>query len=260
MLIQGRLVPFIGLVVISLVTYILTKMEWTPTIRKIPAFDAIEEAIGRATELGRPVHITPGTGSLNTQSTGPSLLAGLATVSYTAGICAKLDTPLLVSIGSSDAIALTQSLIKQAYMLEGNPEGYDDNIIHYFPGRDTGVYTLAFTNSVMGLMSREKPAANIMIGPFYGEQIALCEIAAREGAITIGGTQAITQMAVFAAISDYVVIGEEIFAAGAYISQDPIQLKTIAGGDFGKVSAIGLIILGVLLKMIGFDLSSLFGV
>ena len=167
LIVSGRIFPFIALVAISLTTYILTKMEWTPTLRKIPAFDAIEEAIGRAMELGRPVHMTPGTGSLNTQSTGPALIAGLTTVSYAAQLCAKLGAPMIISIGSSDAIALTQSLIKQAYMLGGNPEGYDEDMIHYFPGRDTGVYTLAFTNSVIGLISREKPAANIMVGPFF---------------------------------------------------------------------------------------------
>ena len=31
-----------------------------PEIRKIPGLEAVDEAIGRATEMGRPVHFTPG--------------------------------------------------------------------------------------------------------------------------------------------------------------------------------------------------------
>lgn len=260
MIVAGKLADLIFLGLIFAAVYVLMKRAWIPSVRRIAAFDAIEEAIGRAEETGRPVHLTPGTGSLNAMESGPGLIAGLATMSYAAGICIKLDTPFLLSIGSSDAIALVDQLMKQAYTLEGKIEAYDPSIVNYFPGRDTIGHSLAFTNSVQGLIAREKPAANIMVGPFYGEQIALCEIAARQGAIQICGTQSITQLAVFAAVSDFVVIGEEIFAAGAYVSKDPIQLKTIAVGDYSKFLAAFLIVLGVICKMLGIDLSPILGV
>jgi len=258
--VDGKLADLLFLGLIFVAVYLLMKSAWIPSIRRIVAFEAIEEAIGRAEETGRPVHLTPGTGSLNAMESGPGLIAGLAIIGYAAGVCVKLDTPFLLSIGSSDAIALVDHLMKQAFELEGKPEAYDPRLVNYFPGRDTIGHSLAFTNSVQGLIAREKPAANIMVGPFYGEQIALCEIAARQGAIQICGTQSITQMSVFAAISDYVVIGEEIFAAGAYVSKDPVQLKTMAVEDYSKFLAAILIMLGVIFKMLGVNLSAILGV
>lgn len=260
MIVAGKIADLVFLGMIFVAVYALMKSAWIPSIRRVPAFDAIEEAIGRAEETGRPVHLTPGTGSLNAMESGPGLIAGLATIRYAVGICVRLNTPFLLSIGSSDAIALVDQLMRQTFALEGRPEDYDPSIVNYFPGRDTIGHSLAFTNSVQGLIARAKPAANIMVGPFYGEQIALCEIAARQGAIQICGTQSITQMAVFAAVSDFVVIGEEIFAAGAYVSKDPVQLKTIAVGDYSKFLAAILIMLGVICKILGVDLSIILGV
>jgi hypothetical protein len=253
-IVKGRIVDLIVLVLMFAVTYALMKSKWVPSIRKISAFDGIKEAIGRAVEMGRPVHMTPGTGSLNAMESGPGLIAGLATIGYAAEVCVSLKTRFIISLGSSDAIALADALLRQAFLSAGRPEEYDASIIRYYPGRDTIGSSLAFTNSVQGLIAREKPVANIMIGPFYGEQIALCEVAARQGAIQIGGTQSITQISIFAAMTDYAVIGEEIFAAGAYVSKDPIQLKMIAGGDFAKIAAVALIILGIVLKMLGVNL------
>jgi hypothetical protein len=242
------------------VVYALMRSKWTPTIRRIAAFDAIKEAVGRAVEMGRPVHMTPGTGSLNAMESGPGLVAGLATIGYVAEICAGLKTPFIISIGSSDAIALTDQLVRQAFLSAGRSQEYDPSIVRYYPGRDTIGSSLAFTNSVQGLIASEKPAANIMVGPFYGEQIALCEIAARQGSIQIGGTQSVTQISVFAATTDYMIIGEEIFAAGAYVTRDPTQLKMIAGADFAKIVAVVLIALGAILKMLGIDILPIFGV
>jgi hypothetical protein len=258
MIVSGKFWDLIFLLVICGVTYLLMRSTWVPRIRRIPAFDAIEEAIGRATELGKPVHLCPGTGSLNNVESGPALIAGFAVLSYAVGICARLDTRPVIAIGSSDALALVETLVRQAYQAQGKLQNYDPNVINYFPGRDTIGNSLAFTNSTTGLIARTHPATNIMIGPFYGEQIALCEVAAREEAIQICGTQSLTQTSVMAAVSDYFIVAEEIFAAGAYVTQDPIQLKSIAGGDFAKAVAITLIIIGVILELLGNSITGIF--
>lgn len=258
MIVSGKVMDLVFLVLLCVATYILMRMDWTPTIRKIAAFDAIEEAIGRAVELGRPVHLTPGTGSLTNIESGPGLLAGLAVVEFAAKKCIELEQPFMISIGSSDAIALTEQLIKQAYQVVGKGDEFNPDVIRYYPGRDTIGNSLAFTNSVQGILSRHKPATNIMVGPFYGEQIALGEVAARGGAIQICGTQSLTQTSVMAAISDYILIGEDIFAAGAYVSQDPVQIKALVGGDIGKLIAIVLIIIGVIAEILGFSIKGVF--
>ncbi len=51
---------------------------------------------------------------------------------------------------------------------------------------------------------------------------------------------------------DYTLIGEELFAASAYLSRDPQQLGSLKGHDFGKLVII-LILAGVIAEMSGWQ-------
>jgi hypothetical protein len=93
-----------------------------------------------------------------------------------------------------------------------------------------------------------------MVGPFYGDQIAFAEVGYRVGAVQIGGTARIVQIPFFAVVCDYVLIGEEIFAVGAYLSKDRIQLSSIASQDIFKLVASCIILIGVALVAAGSDL------
>jgi len=53
------------------------------------------------------------------------------------------------------------------------------------------------------------------------------------------------------AACDYSLIGEEIYAAGAYLSKDPVQVGSVAGQDVGKAIALVLIVVGILLTAVG---------
>jgi len=47
--------------------------------------------------------------------------------------------------------------------------------------------------------------------------------------------------------SDYCLIGEEIFTAGAYLTQDAPLTASLAGQDIGRIIGVVLSILGTLL-------------
>jgi len=225
--------------------YLAMKGIRTPVIRKIAGLDAIQEAVGRATEMGRPVHFTPGIAGL-AQQEGPQTLAGLSVLAHVAELAAKYKTTLYVTIRIPAVQPLAAEIVRQAYVKVGDPEAYDPDKIIYLS--DT---QFAYASGVVGLMHREKVAANIMIGGFWAESLLFAEGAYLVGAIQVAGTAQTSQIPFFVAACDYCLIGEEILAAGAYLSKDPLQIGGLWGEDYGKAIAIVLVAIGIVLSLAG---------
>jgi hypothetical protein len=94
-------------------------------------------------------------------------------------------------------------------------------------------------------MTRKRPAACFYMGAFYAESLLLAETGNLIGAIQVAGTAMPSQLPFFVAACDYTLIGEEFFAASAYLSGDPDQLGSLKGQDVGKLIVGGLILVGV---------------
>ena len=109
----------------------------------------------------------------------------------------------------------------------------------------------AYTAGVVGLMERESVGANFLIGPFIAEALILAETGTRLGAKQVTGTANLGNLPFFIAASDYTLIGEELYATGAFASEDTVQIAGIRGQDLIKVLLIGIIILGIILKILG---------
>jgi hypothetical protein len=137
--------------------------------------------------------------------------------------------------------------MKAAYVKAGKPEEFHaDEQVRYLSGEQ-----FAYASAVQGIAERERPAANIMIGPFYAESMLFSETFQRIGSIQLAGTARGYQIPFFAVVCDYLLIAEEIYAAGAYLSGDPVQVGTTRGQDFGKIVALILMILGILATAAG---------
>ena len=100
-------------------------------------------------------------------------------------------------------------------------------------------------------MFKEQVATNIMIGDFAFDALMYAEAGNQAGAIQVGGTAAITQIPFFVAACDYALIGEEIYAAAAYLTKDPVRIATIVAEDWAKFFVAGLLVLGAVLKTFG---------
>jgi len=96
-------------------------------------------------------------------------------------------------------------------------------------------------------MMRDKPAANFFMGYYYAESLILAETGASTGAIQIAGTDSATQLPFFVTTCDYTLIGEELYAASAYLAREPMLLGSLKGQDVGKVFIMVIIVLGTLL-------------
>jgi len=233
-------------VILVAVVLLVRRGAFTPKIRRLSQLDAIAELVGRATEMGKPIHFMPGSGGLTGGDVAPQTIAGLSILGYTSELCAKYGSKMFVTIRVAETQALARDIVQQAYMAAGKPEAFDPNQIIY-----VAPTSQSYTAGVLGLMNREKIAANIMVGAIWAESIMFSEEAATLGAMQLGGTAHTHQLPFMLACCDYSLIGEELFAAGAYVSKDPLQLAAVVGQDMCKLAAIALIAIGVLATLVG---------
>ena len=202
-------------------------------IRRIAGLNAIDEAVGRATELGKKVLYVPGIMSIDENQT----IASLAVLGHVARMTARYNTELDVPNKDPLTFAAARETVKEAYMEEGRPDLFTEAMVHYVTYDQ-----FAYTASVSGIMMRERPAANFLIGSFYAESLLLAETGQTSGAIQIAGTAEVAQLPFFVCACDYTLMGEELYAAGAYLSREPAQMGSIKGQDITK-AVVGLYII-----------------
>ncbi len=213
-------------------------------IRRISGLDCIEDSIGRATEKGKPILFVPGISDLDDIQT----ISSLTILSHLAQKAAEYDTEIIVPCRFSMVFSAAREVVKEAYIKAGKPDAYNQDRIFYLTDDQFG-----YVAGIDGIMVREQPAANFFLGSFYAESLILAETGFSTGAIQTAGTAQASQLPFFVVSCDYTLIGEELFAASAYLSRDPQQLGSLKGHDFGKLLVIILIVAGVITEMAGWQ-------
>jgi hypothetical protein len=218
-------------------------------IRRVAGLDAIDDAIGRATEMGRPVLYIPGIQDMDDVET----LASLTILRRVAKVAAEFDCQLEVPVSRSLVMTAARDAVKNSFIEAGRPDSYREDAINYITDEQ-----FAYVGAVGGIMNRKRPAANFLLGAFFGEALVLAEMGNSVGAIQVGGTARPQQIPFFVVACDYTLIGEELFAASAYLSGEPKQLGSLRGQDVGKVIAIVSILTGAVLATMSGATSSTF--
>lgn len=206
-------------------------------IRPLPGLEAVEDGVGRATEMGKPVLFIPGTGDIDDVQT----LAGLSVLSRIAKVTATYDTPLMVPCLYPMPLAAAGEVVRQSYIDAGRAEAFNSDIVRYMAGESFG-----FAAAVNGWMMREKPATNIFLGNFAAESLLLAETGNAAGAIQIAGTAQPEQLPFFIAACDYTLLGEELYAASAYLSKEPKFLGSLKAQDLFKIILAVIMVAGAL--------------
>ncbi|PKL45790.1 MAG: hypothetical protein CVV41_01960 [Candidatus Riflebacteria bacterium HGW-Riflebacteria-1] len=210
-------------------------------IRRISGLSALEDAVGRATEMGRGVLYIPGIMDMDDIQT----IAGVTIMGHVAKKTAEYDTPLFAPMTRSFVMSVAQEIVKQSYLEKGRPDAYRPDRINYLTDDQFG-----YVAGVGGIMMREKPAACFYLGTFYAESLILAETGNAVGAIQIAGTAEPSQIPFFVAACDYTLIGEELFAASAYLSKNPKEVGSLKGQDMIKLLIIAVMVIGTLLVTI----------
>ncbi|NLH48093.1 MAG: hypothetical protein GX444_05750 [Myxococcales bacterium] len=204
-------------------------------IRKIAGLEAVDDAVGRATEMGKPVLFIPGIGDMSMLAT----LAALSILRRVSRLVAEYQAKLLVPCSDPIVHPTAQETVKMAYLEAGRPDLFQEDQVNYLTYDQFG-----YAAGVDGIMMREKPGAVFMQGWFAAEALVMAETGNSIGAIQIAGTDQTSQLPFLVAACDYTLIGEELYAAASYLSRDPVQLATLKSQDVLKLVLGGAILIG----------------
>ena len=240
--VEGLRIQFAAILIFSITIYYYIDRARSGEeiyLRTIPGLKAIEEAVGRATEMGKSVLFVPGISDLDQVET----ITGLNILGHVAEHTAKYETSLNVPVSKSIVMEAGREVCKEAYLRAGRPDLYYDDMVHYVTEEQ-----FAYTAGITGIMERDKPAACFYLGKFYAESLILAEAGNSIGALQIAGTGSYSQIPFFVTACDYTLIGEEFFVASAYLSKKPELVGSIKGQDIVKLLVMIAIALTVVLN------------
>lgn len=238
---KGKLPILVGVIIFwAFVVYFIFKARKGKEfyVRPLAGINAVDDAIGRATEMGRPILFVLGTGTAGDLAT----IAGFTILSRVAKLTAEYQTTVLVPVNDPVMMAVAQETVRTAYLEAGRPDTYKADNITY----ETAMQ-FPYVAAVNGIMLRERTATNFYMGVFHAESLLLAETGNIAGSIQISGTDQISQLPFFIAATDYTLIGEELYAASAYLSKEPIQVGTLKAQDWGKALLMAILVLGAVL-------------
>jgi len=233
----------IGLVLLLLILPVLFFLLYrvragrSGELRPLPGLDELPELVGRSAETGQPLHVSVGVAGIGGSTTAETW-AGLTVLRQLADAAAVCDTPLLVTVSDATVLPIAQDILWRAHVRNGTPEGYDPTHVQLIAPEP-----MAYAAGVSGILERQSLTANVMIGSFGDEYLLIGETGARRGVHQIVGTSDPQTLPLVYASADETLIGEEMFAGGAYTTRLPIQIASLLAEDWGRWAlAAGILI------------------
>jgi hypothetical protein len=214
------------------------------TLRPLPGMEQLSIAVGRSAETGQPLHVSVGVAGIGSDATSETW-AGLTLLRQLADEAAASDTPLVVTVADPTVLPLAQDIIQRAYIRQGNPGGYEPTQVQFIAPDPT-----AYAAGVMGLLGRDPLSGNVMVGVFGDEYLLMGETGARRSVPQLVGTSDPRILPLVYASADETLIGEEMFATGAYTARLPIQVGSLLAEDWARWVVVLAIIAGAVLKFL----------
>lgn len=216
--------------------------------RKIAAFGDLETAVERAVEAGERVHFSLGTGSVIGSDSAPAL-SGLAMLSHIAPMTSMSDKPVVVTTGDGAMTKLAQETLRTAY-------DKAKASVQYRPtyGRLLGPTPFSYVAGIPLLLDTEDVSVHVLVGSFGVEGALAADIAQRQQAFVLAGTDDVQSQALLYATVENSLIGEEVFAGGAYFDISPLHRASLRVQDAVRLLIVAAILIGTLLRTLGVSL------
>lgn len=211
-----------------------------PHLRPMPAFDALLGMSSQAAESGQAVHVGLGTGGIAGPDTAVSL-AGLTALEHLADQAARCESRLIVTVADPTLLPAAQEVLRRAYERQGKAEAFSPYQVRLLAPDPT-----AYAAGIMGILEGEDPLANVTIGAFSDEYLLIGETGVKKGVEQVAGTDDPATLALMHVTADQVLIGEEIFAAGAYLRRSPESMAGLIVQDVWRYLLVLAILVGVL--------------
>ena len=238
----------IGLLLLALVLLIgltLLRSKIPTALRRIEAYDRLTRSVGLAVENGTRLHISLGRGSLFT-TRGASALAGLAMLHRLTQRTSLSDRPPVVTTGDASLAILSQDTLQSGYRAAGAEDQY-----RYTTGRLTGLTPFAYAAGTIPVAKDEQVSTNVFLGDFGSEAALMADAAERDNSTLIAASDSISAQSVFYATAQDPLIGEELFAAGAYVGAGTVHEASLTVQDVLRWLIILAIVAGSALKFMG---------
>jgi hypothetical protein len=235
------------LVFLGLILYFMLqgRKGTRPTFREIPAFARLGRGIGRAVEAGQRLHVGLGVGGMLGQRSAAGLV-GLSILQRVARAASISDRPPVATSGEGATAVLSQDTLRSAYRAANADSQYDPSA-----GQLAGATPFSYAAGVLPVVFDQQVSVNILTGSYGSEVALITDAAERTGGSSLGGSDNLAGQAVLYASAQDPLIGEELYAAGAYIQAGLAHQASVQAQDVLRWVLIGLILLGALLKMAG---------
>jgi hypothetical protein len=240
--------PGLGLVGASallLLILSLRKRKSPPKLRLIPALTRLYRAFGLSVEDGTRLLVALGRASLLTPN-GAAPLAGLGMLRYLTERTSLSDRPPIAIAGEASLALLAQDTLEAGYQAAGAGEFYQPTT-----GRLTGMTPFSSAAGAMSILRDENVSASVLIGHFGVEAALLAESAERENAFLLGASDDLSSQAALYASAPEALIGEELFATGAYLGATASHTASLTVQDALRWIIILTLLAGAGLKLFG---------
>ena len=233
------------LAAILFVVLTLWRRRSPAAFRIIDAYERLNRSVGLAVENGTRLHVSLGWGNLFT-GRGGSALAGLAMLRRLAQRTSVSDRPPVVTSGDASLAILSQDTLQAAYRAAGAEEQY-----RFSTGRLTGLTPFSYAVGALPTIHDENVSANIVLGYLGAEAALLAEASDRQNASLIAASDNLSAQSVFYASAQEPLIGEELFAAGAYVGAGASHDASLNVQDILRWLIILAIVIGAGLRILG---------
>ncbi|HND48019.1 MAG TPA: hypothetical protein PLL95_05620 [Anaerolineales bacterium] len=235
----------LGVAAFLLLSLTLWKRRSPSYLREIPAFTKLAHSLGLSIEDGKRLHISLGHGSL-LDARGGSAFAGLALLRNIAERTSVSDMPAVASAGDPTLGLLSQDTLQAGYQAAGVEDAY----VHT-TGRVTGLSPFSYAAGAMQIPQNENVSTNIVIGHLGAEAGLITDAAERNNIKLIGSSDNLVGQSILFANTQDPLIGEELFAAGAYLNEDPAHAASLTVQDIFRWLIILILLGGAALKFLG---------
>lgn len=216
-----------------------------PGLRPILAFDRLRHTFGLAVEAGQRLHVSLGWGGLNGIPAGSALL-GLSLLQRVTRSAASSDRPPIATSGEGSITILAQDTVRNVYTTAGNT-----SLLDPLQSQLSGATPLSYAAGVLPVIYDQQVSASILAGHFGSEVALIAEAGERNGSLTLAGSDSLTAQAVLYASAQEPLIGEELYAGGAYLQAGRMHSASLYAQDVLRWVLAGIILAGAILKMSG---------
>jgi len=231
--------------ILMILRVVFDRMGAHGKLREISTFSHLRHQIGLAVEAGQRLHLSLGYGGVFGWQSG-SAFVGLSILKRIAQTASFADIPPIATSGEAVEAILSQDTLQTSYNILG-----EENQYSHIDGQVSGLTPFSFTVGIIPVIYDQNVSTHILSGSFGGEVAVISEAIQRNGSTTIAGSDSLAAQAILFSFTDRLLIGEELYASGAYLQAGDFHIASLKTQDIFRWLLVLIIGFGSVLKLMG---------